>query len=111
METKNANGGAGFTEYNDGTIQSKQHNGVRDIMTTERIWQTFTLPEGKYEMRIEVKNAANIGSGKYQYPFCCSSRRITTDNEELEKSQTLSSLTSNLSQNILIKHLPYLYLN
>ncbi len=55
METKNANGGAGFTEYNDGTIQFETTQWSQGYYDNGKIWQTFTLPEGKYEMRIEVK--------------------------------------------------------
>ena len=106
METKNANGGAGFTEYNDGTIQFETTQWSQGYYDNGKIWQTFTLPEGKYEMRIEVKNAANIGSGSTNIHFAVAQGESLPDNEELEKSQTLSSLTSNLSQNILIKHLP-----
>lgn len=69
METKNANGGAGFTEYNDGTIQFETTQWSQGYYDNGKIWQTFTLPKGKYEMRIEVKNAANIGSGSTNIHF------------------------------------------
>ena len=62
-------------------FSSKQHNGVRDI----------TLPEGKYEMRIEVKNAANIGSGSTNIHFAVAQGESLPDNEELEKSDIILS--------------------
>lgn len=55
METKNASGGAGFTEYNDGTLQFETTQWSQGYYDNGKIWQTFTLPEGKYEMRVEAK--------------------------------------------------------
>ena len=91
METKNANGGAGFTEYNDGTIQFETTQWSQGYYDNGKIWQTFTLPEGKYEMRIEVKNAANIGSGSTNIHFAVAQGESLPDNEELEKSDIILS--------------------
>lgn len=91
METKNANGGAGFTEYNDGTIQFETTQWSQGYYDNGKIWQTFTLPKGKYEMRIEVKNAANIGSGSTNIHFAVAQGESLPDNEELEKSDIILS--------------------
>ena len=91
METKNANGGAGFTEYNDGTIQFETTQWSQGYYDNGKIWQTFTLPEGKYEMRKEVKNAANIGSGSTNIHFAVAQGESLPDNEELEKSDIILS--------------------
>lgn len=91
METKNASGGAGFTEYNDGTIQFETTNWDKGTYNNGKIWQTFTLPEGRYEIRVEVKNAANIGSGNTNIHFAVAKGQELPDNEVLEQPGTTLS--------------------
>ena len=91
METKNANGGAGFTEYNDGTIQFETTQWSIGWYDNGKIWQTFTLPEGRYEMRVEVRNAANIGSGNTNIHFAVAKGEELPDNEVLEQSDIVLS--------------------
>lgn len=85
IETKNASGGAGFTEYNDGTLQFETTQWSQGYYDNGKIWQTFTLPEGKYEMRVEAKNAANIGSGNTNIHFAVAKGQELPDNEVLEQ--------------------------
>lgn len=93
IETKNASGGAGFTEYNDGTIQFESTQWDKGYYDNGKIWQTFVLPEGKYEVRVEARNAANIGAGGTNIHFAVAKGEELPDNEVLEQSDvTLSYL-------------------
>ena len=60
-------------------FSSKQHNGVRDIMTTER--------SGKHLLY----QKENIGSGSTNIHFAVAQGESLPDNEELEKSDIILS--------------------
>lgn len=91
METKNAAGGAGFTTYNGGTIQFESTQWSQGYYDNGKVWQTFTLPKGKYEMHVEVRNAANIGSGSTNINFVVAVGEELPDNEDLEQSADVLS--------------------
>ena len=56
MTSKNGGGGAGFATYQGGIIQFETTRWSEGTYENGKLWQTFTLPEGKYEVRIEVNN-------------------------------------------------------
>lgn len=56
IRTKNGAGGAGFATYQGGIIQFETTKWWEGTYENGKVWQTINLPEGKYEVRIEVNN-------------------------------------------------------
>lgn len=56
IRTKNGAGGAGFATYGGGIVQFETTNWSQGTYENGKVWQTINLPEGKYEIRIEVAN-------------------------------------------------------
>jgi len=84
IRTKNGAGGAGFATYNGGIIQFESTRWDQGTFANGKVWQTVTLPPGRYELRIEVANAANQGSGGHKIRFAVVKGISLPDNEGLD---------------------------
>lgn len=92
MTTKNGAGGAGFATYQGGIIQFESTRWDQGTYENGKLWQTFILPEGKYEMRIEVNNAANIsGTNDHMICFAVVKGNELPDNNELANAENTLS--------------------
>lgn len=80
MTTKNGAGGAGFATYQGGIIQFETTRWSEGTYENGKVWQTFTLPEGKYEMRIEVNNCHQ---GNHKICFAVVKGNSLPDNDNL----------------------------
>lgn len=82
--SKNGGGGAGFATYSGGIIQFESTKWDQGTFQNAKVWQTIVLPEGKYEMRIEIGNAANQGAGGHTFRFAVVDGVALPDNEALD---------------------------
>lgn len=84
--TRNQNGagGAGFATYNGGIIQFESTKWDQGTFENAKVWQTIALPEGKYEVRVEVANAANQGAGAHTIRFAVVEGIGLPDNSALD---------------------------
>jgi hypothetical protein len=88
IRDQNGAGGAGFATYNGGIVQFESTRWDQGTFRNGKVWQTFTLPEGKYEMRIEVANAANQSAGGHTIRFAVVDGTSLPDNETLDSPDT-----------------------
>lgn len=94
MTISNGAGGAGFATYSGGIIQFESTKWDQGKYENGKIWQTFTLPEGKYEIRVEVGNAAYIEvepDKHHMFRFAVVKGKELPDNNELPDSESTLS--------------------
>jgi hypothetical protein len=84
IRNQNGAGGAGFATYSGGIVQFESTRWDQGVFENGKIWQTISLPEGRYEMRIEVANAANQGAGGHTFRFAVVEGTSLPDNAELD---------------------------
>lgn len=63
---QNGGGGAGFATYGGGIVQFETTKWDQGIYENGKLWQTMTLPKGRYEMHIEVNNC-NLGNQSIRF--------------------------------------------
>lgn len=92
ITSKNGGGGAGFATYQGGIIQFESTRWDQGTFENGKIWQSFILPEGKYEISVEVNNAANIaGSDDHRICFAAVRGNELPDNNELADAEATLS--------------------
>ncbi|MDU1890345.1 MAG: DUF4998 domain-containing protein [Dysgonomonas sp.] len=93
IRNQNGAGGAGFATYGGGIVQFESTRWDQGTFANGKVWQTINLPKGKYEIRIEVGNAANQGAGGHTFRFAVVEGTSLPDNAALDSpdSSVLSS--------------------
>ncbi len=82
MTTQNGAGGAGFATYGNGIIQFETTRWSEGTYENGKVWQTITLPEGKYEVRVEVNNCHQ---GDHNIRFAVMKGNSLPDNDVLQE--------------------------
>ncbi|NDV65282.1 DUF4998 domain-containing protein [Bacteroides sp. 224] len=80
IRNQNGAGGAGFATYGGGIVQFETTRWDQGTYENGKLWQTITLPKGKYEMRIEV---ANCHQGDHTIHFAVMEGNELPDNSYL----------------------------
>lgn len=106
IRTKNGAGGAGFATYGGGIVQFESTRWDQGVYENGKIWQTITLPAGKYEMKLEVGNAAHQDSGGHTVRFVVVAGTELPDNADLDSPSSSVLSSFQFQRNNLIEVTP-----